>query len=95
MPRKMDLAPKKRPRQRRAVATVEALVEAATYILAREGLGGFTANKVAERAGVNIASFYQYFPNKEALIFHIVRKPGNGSWRGYRPSSLVPVPITR
>lgn len=74
MPRKIDLAPKKQPRQRRAIATVEALVEAATYILAREGLGGFTANKVAERAGVNIASFYQYFPNKEALIFHIVRQ---------------------
>ncbi|SHF71787.1 transcriptional regulator, TetR family [Kaistia soli DSM 19436] len=74
MPRKIDLAPKKLPRQRRAVATVEALAEAATYILAREGLGGFTANKVAEKAGVNIASFYQYFPNKEALLFHIVRQ---------------------
>ena len=74
MPRTVDLAPKKLPRQRRAVATVEALVEAATYILARDGLGGFTANKVAEKAGVNIASFYQYFPNKEALVFHIVRQ---------------------
>lgn len=49
-------------------------MEAATYILTREGLGGFTANKVADKAGVNIASFYQYFPNKEALVFHIVRQ---------------------
>lgn len=74
MARSIDIAPKKLPRQRRAIATVEALIEAATYILAREGLGGFTANKVADRAGVNIASFYQYFPNKEALVFHIVRQ---------------------
>lgn len=74
MARSIDITLKKLPRQRRAIATVEALVEAATYILAREGLGGFTANKVAERAGVNIASFYQYFPNKEALVFHIVRQ---------------------
>jgi len=74
MPRQIDLSPKKLPRQTRAVATVEALVEAATYILARQGLGGFTANKVADKAGVNIASFYQYFPNKEALLFHIVRQ---------------------
>jgi len=73
MPHKPEISPKKLPRQRRAMATVEALVEAATYILAREGAGGFTTNKVAERAGVNIASFYQYFPNKEALLFHIVR----------------------
>ena len=74
MPRQIDLSPKKLPQQKRALATVEALVEAATYILARQGLGGFTANKVADKAGVNIASFYQYFPNKEALLFHIVRQ---------------------
>lgn len=74
MPRKISIAPKKLPKQRRAIVTVEALVEAATYILAREGRGGFTANKVAERAGVNIASFYQYFPNKDALLFHIVKQ---------------------
>ncbi|WP_246793702.1 TetR/AcrR family transcriptional regulator [Burkholderia perseverans] len=73
MARKSDLAPKKLPRQRRAIATVQALADAATYILAREGAGGFTANKVAEKAGVNIASFYQYFPNKEALLFYVVR----------------------
>jgi AcrR family transcriptional regulator len=71
---KPNISPKKLPRQRRAIATVDALIEAATYILAREGLGGFTANKVAEKAGVNIASLYQYFPNKEALIFHIVQQ---------------------
>ena len=71
---KPNISPKKLPRQRRAIATVDALIEAATYILTREGLGGFTANKVAEKAGVNIASLYQYFPNKEALLFHIVQQ---------------------
>ena len=85
MPRSVDLAPKKLPRQRRAVFTVEALVEAATYILARDGLGGFTANKVAERAGVNIGSFYQYFPNKEALVFHIVRQTWDRQLARLRP----------
>lgn len=38
-----------------------------------DGPGGFTANKVTEKAGVNIASFYQYFPNKEALLFYIAK----------------------
>jgi len=73
MPRKPDISLKKQPKQRRAIATVEAIVEAATYILKRHGPAGFTANKVAEKAGVNIASFYQYFPNKEALLFHIAQ----------------------
>lgn len=74
MIRKPNISPKKLPRQRRAIATVDALLEAATYILAKQGLAGFTANKVAEKAGVNIASLYQYFPNKEALLFHIVQQ---------------------
>jgi len=73
MRRKIDIALKKNAKQQRAVATVAAIVEAATYILSHDGPGGFTANKVAEKAGVNIASFYQYYPNKEALLFHIIR----------------------
>jgi AcrR family transcriptional regulator len=73
MAKKIDISLKKHAKQKRAVATVEALIEAATYILRDHGPSGFTANKVAERAGVNIASFYQYYPNKEALLFHIIK----------------------
>lgn len=72
MAQKPDLLLKKQAKQQRAIATVEAIVEAATYILTNVGRAGFTSNKIAERAGVNIASFYQYFPNKEALLFHII-----------------------
>lgn len=72
--RKPNIVLKKQPRQSRSIATVAAIVEAATYILRRGGLADFTSNKVAERAGVNVASFYQYFPNKEALLFHIVQR---------------------
>jgi AcrR family transcriptional regulator len=73
MSRKLDISLKKQAKQQRSLATVGAIVEAATYILKHNGPGGFTANKVAAKAGVNIASFYQYFPNKEALLFHITK----------------------
>lgn len=56
------------PRQTRAQKTVDFILEAATYILSEDGLEGFTTNRVAERAGVNIASLYQYFPNKSAIL---------------------------
>ena len=46
------------PRQTRAQQTVDFILEAATYILSEDGLEGFTTNRVAERAGVNIASLY-------------------------------------
>ncbi len=60
--------PRKMPRQGRSADTVRAIVEAAARILEQDGLGAFTTNAVAERAGVSIGSLYQYFPGKEALI---------------------------
>ena len=48
--------------------TVRIIVEAAARILEQAGLGAFTTNAVAQRAGVSIGSLYQYFPRKEALI---------------------------
>lgn len=60
--------PRKIPRQGRSAETVRAIVEAAARILERDGLGAFTTNAVAERAGVSIGSLYQYFPGKEALL---------------------------
>jgi AcrR family transcriptional regulator len=56
------------PRQARSRATVEAILQAATDILARHGYAKLTTNRIAERAGVNIGSLYQYFPSKEAII---------------------------
>lgn len=73
MPHKIDISLKKQAKQSRSTATVAAIVEAGTYILTHHGPSGFTSNKVAGKAGVNIASFYQYFPNKEALLFHIIK----------------------
>jgi AcrR family transcriptional regulator len=59
---------RKAPRQRRARQTVDFILDAAAYILAERGLDGFTTNHIAERAGVNISSLYQYFPNKLAIL---------------------------
>jgi AcrR family transcriptional regulator len=33
-----------------------------------------TTNHIAERAGVNIASLYQYFPNKQAIVGELLRR---------------------
>jgi len=74
MPTRKALKPRKTPAQERAKATVDAILEAAAYILVKDGWEGFTTNRVAERAGVNIASLYQYFPNKEAIAVELQRQ---------------------
>jgi len=71
---KKNLTTRKKPRQERSVATVEAILQAATYILTKRGWDAFTTNNVAEKAGVNIASLYQYFPNKEAIVAELQRR---------------------
>lgn len=65
---KTSLKPLKIPTQARSWATYHAILEATTYILMEQGYDSFTTNHVAERAGVSIASLYQYFPNKESLV---------------------------
>ncbi|MCG9890905.1 MAG: TetR/AcrR family transcriptional regulator [Thermosynechococcaceae cyanobacterium MS004] len=69
MPSKFSATPRKQPKQARSQATVEAILSATTHILTETGYDQLTTNRVAERAGVSIGSLYQYFPNKEALIF--------------------------
>lgn len=59
---------RKQPRQARSKATIGAILEASARILGEEGWAGFTTNKVADLAGVSIGSYYQYFPDKHALI---------------------------
>lgn len=45
------------------------ILEASARILESDGLQGFNTNAVAARAGVSIGSLYQYFPNKDAILF--------------------------
>lgn len=74
MAKRTSVEPRKRPTQQRSRATVEAVLEAAAYILVREGYERTTTNRIAERAGVNIASLYQYFPHKDALVAELLRR---------------------
>lgn len=73
MPR-AKLSPRKMPTQERSRATVDALVQATADILARDGYAKLTTNRIAERAGVNVASLYQFFPSKAALVAEVSRR---------------------
>src|SRR5262249_8923170 len=74
--RKPKLSARKMPRQSRSRETVEAILTATADILVRRGYAALTTNRIAERAGVNIASLYQYFPGKEAIVAELRRRHG-------------------
>lgn len=69
-----DLSPRKKPRQARSQATVDAIFEATIQVLLAEGLQRLTTIRVAERAGTSVGTLYQYYPNKQALLFAVLQR---------------------
>jgi AcrR family transcriptional regulator len=67
-PRAIGSSARRRPKQRRARQTVDAVLDAVVRVLKREGFAAITTNRVAEVAGVSIGSLYQYFPDKHAIF---------------------------
>jgi AcrR family transcriptional regulator len=57
-----------RKRQERGARRSEQIVAAAAALFAERGFEGTSLNAIAKAAGVTIASIYQYFPNREALV---------------------------
>lgn len=68
------LEPRKRPKQARSRATVDAILEGASQVLVDVGYAKMTTTRVAKRAGVSVGSLYQYFPSKEALIRALIER---------------------
>lgn len=52
---------------------MDIVLEAAAQVFVREGIDA-TTNRIAERAGVSIGTVYQYFPNKQALLYAIAER---------------------
>jgi AcrR family transcriptional regulator len=65
---------RRKPRQARAVATVEIILEATARVLQRENRTILTTNHIADCAGISIGTLYQYFPHKEAILVALARR---------------------
>ena len=58
----------------------ETILEGAARVLVREGPAAFSTNRVAEVAGVSVGSLYQYYPNKEAVLFRLHEREVQATW---------------
>jgi len=64
---------RKTPVQARSTVTVEAIAEATVQVLLHSGPERLTTTRVAERAGVSVGTLYQYYPNKQSLLFAVLQ----------------------
>jgi AcrR family transcriptional regulator len=69
-----SLKARKEPVQERSGQTVEAIREAAIQVLLKEGNKRLTTTRVAERAGVSVGTLYQYYPNKQAILYALMEE---------------------
>lgn len=63
--------PKKQAKQDRSKLLMRSVRDAAIELIRRDGADKLTASGIADRAGIGIGSFYQYYPNSEAVLTDI------------------------
>ncbi|NRB41900.1 MAG: TetR/AcrR family transcriptional regulator [Pseudomonadales bacterium] len=66
--------PRKIPKQRRSQFLVKVIQDACIKILQEQGVDCLSTQKIADVAGVNIASIYQYYENKDAILTDVFKR---------------------
>jgi AcrR family transcriptional regulator len=69
---------RRRPVQARSQARVERIVAAATAIIEEDGADAATTRAIATRAGVPVASLYQFFADRDAVLDEVLRRELDG-----------------
>ncbi len=77
---KPTLAPRKRPKQARSQQMQQDILDACIRVLRRDGIARLTTPRIAEAAGISVGSLYQYFPNKEAILYAIHSRTTEIAW---------------
>lgn len=67
-----QLKPRKKPSQERSKETVDIILKATIQVFEQKGYSNTTTNHIADRAGVSIGTIYQYFPNKNSILYELM-----------------------
>ncbi|MAY63933.1 MAG: TetR family transcriptional regulator [Rhizobiales bacterium] len=59
---------RRKPKQLRSQSRVEDILAAAMELVGEKGIAALTMREIANSAGIALASIYQYFPNRSAVI---------------------------
>ncbi len=65
------------PKQSRSIQMKEKILETALRLFCEKGFYKTSTNEIAKTAGVNIASLYSYFKDRDAIFFEILDRYHN------------------
>ncbi|TGN17302.1 TetR/AcrR family transcriptional regulator [Leptospira idonii] len=66
---KKKVSPRKSPQQSRSKERYQKILDTAFDLLSEFGYDALTTDLIAERSGISVGSIYQFFPNKEAIVY--------------------------
>src|ERR1017187_2592808 len=66
------LSPRRTPNQARSRDTVATILQAAGHSIERDGLDRLTTRRIASMAGISVGALYEYFPNKQSIVYALV-----------------------
>jgi AcrR family transcriptional regulator len=69
-----ELDLRRTPMQARGQATFERILDATAELLDKVGTEALTTNLISRTADVNVATLYQYFPNKQAVLLALFKR---------------------
>jgi AcrR family transcriptional regulator len=72
--REKQVSRRKTPLQRRSKNTVDKLLNATELLLEELGQDRLTTILIAERAGLSVGALYEYFPNKQSILFALASR---------------------
>jgi AcrR family transcriptional regulator len=67
-------APRRAPTQQRSRERVARILDAAAALITEHGVDGLSTRTIAARAGVPVASLYQYFADRDEIILALVQR---------------------
>lgn len=65
---------RRQPTQARGQATFDSILDATGQLLETVPIDGLTTNLIAQAAAVNVATLYQYFPNKQSILLSLFER---------------------
>jgi hypothetical protein len=68
MPLSFDKNVRATPNRTKGEETAARILDVTGLLLETQGYDALTTNRIAEAAGINIATLYRYYPNKQAIL---------------------------
>lgn len=90
MPLSFDNRMRIKPTRAKGEQTAARILEATGVLLETQGYDALNTNRIAEAAGINIATLYKYYPNKQSILIAMTKR-NRGGWLEAASQSMASI----